>query len=286
MTRWMHSVIENRSPMDPIETGWEAKLEPLKTVKAVIFDIYGTLLISGTGDVGSADVSTKEHLIRDAVEAAGIRTDEQNVPTTAQLHDAIRDQNGRCLSADRPKPEVDIVAIWRSVLHQNGILASTRQTNQLAAEYESRMNATWPMPGAASLLSGLAECGLKLGIVSNAQQFTIPLIEELGGNFGVDSLFDPNLCVFSYRYRQAKPAARLFDVLCVGLDRLGILPLDALYVGNDRLNDVWAASRAGLRTAWFAGDKRSLRARDDDERLQGLPHDLILTRLDQLATCF
>ena len=60
---------------------------------------------------------------------------------------------------------------------------------------------------------------------------------------------------------------------------------EAVYVGNDMLNDVWAASEAGLRTAWFAGDSRSCRPREDDSRCRGLVPDVVLTSLMQLPEC-
>ena len=59
----------------------------------------------------------------------------------------------------------------------------------------------------------------------------------------------------------------------------------AIYVGNDRLNGVWAANQAGLRTAWFVGDRRSMRDRADDARMQGLQQDLVITDLMQLQQC-
>ncbi len=57
---------------------------------------------------------------------------------------------------------------------------------RLAAEYEARTNPTWPMPGARQLLQRLAQAEIPMGIVSNAQTFTIPLVEDLvGGNLNV-----------------------------------------------------------------------------------------------------
>lgn len=284
---WYDAVIDRRSPLEPIATGVEPKLERLTGIRAVVFDIYGTLVISGSGDVGSADErDLGGDPLAAALRAVGIEENAVHRVSIAALHAEIRRSNQARQSESCPKPEVDIVRVWRRVLFDCGIPSvSTEQCNRLAAEYESRANPTWPMPGAAELLGQLRQHNLSLGIVSNAQQFTIPLVEDFAGVFGVNSVFDQNLCVFSYRYRQAKPAPRLFDVLCDGLHNAGIAPEQAIYVGNDRLNDVWAARRAGLRTAWFVGDQRSLRDRADDPRVVPLPHDIVLTRLDQLADC-
>ncbi len=283
---WYHAVVAHRVPLQPIGTGRPAKLEKLVGIKAVIFDVYGTLVISGSGDVGSADETDRGEQLSAALAAVGIDAADASGVSIDALHDEIRRVNQQRQSEACPKPEVDIVEVWRRTLAACGVASvSTAQVNRLAAEYEARANPTWPMPGAAELLRTLRARDLKLGIVSNAQQFTIPLVEDIGGGFGVDSVFDRNLCVFSYRYRHAKPSPRLFDVLCQGLHRAGIAPSQAVYVGNDRLNDVWSAGRAGLRTAWFVGDRRSLRSREDDPRVAELPHDLVLAHLDQLADC-
>lgn len=40
------------TPLEPKPTGMEPWLEPLQGIKAVLFDVYGTLLISASGDIG------------------------------------------------------------------------------------------------------------------------------------------------------------------------------------------------------------------------------------------
>jgi putative hydrolase of the HAD superfamily len=45
------------------------------------------------------------------------------------------------------------------------------------------------------------------------------------------------------------------------------------------LNDIFAASRAGFRTALFAGDRRSLRLRDGDSRVAGVSPDRVIREL-------
>ena len=69
------------------------------------------------------------------------------------------------------------------------------------------------------------------------------------------------------------------------LRRRNILPQEAVYVGNDMLNDVWAAKQIGMKTAWFVGDRRSARERSDDSRCAKLSPDLVITSLPQLLEC-
>jgi putative hydrolase of the HAD superfamily len=48
------------------------------------------------------------------------------------------------------------------------------------------------------------------------------------------------------------------------------------------LNDIQGAASAGFKTALFAGDRRSLRLRENDPRVQTRP-DAVLLRLDDAA---
>ncbi len=62
----------------------------------------------------------------------------------------------------------------------------------------------------------------------------------------------------------------------------GIAPQEALYVGNDMLNDIYCAQKTGFKTALFAGDVRSLRLRKNHEEVQGIVPDITITALSQL----
>ena len=55
-----------------------------------------------------------------------------------------------------------------------------------------------------------------------------------------------------------------------------------LYVGNDMLNDIYPAAKAGFKTALFAGDSRSLRLRKDKPKCKYLSADIVITDLIQL----
>ncbi|MGA0334565.1 MAG: HAD family hydrolase [Kiritimatiellia bacterium] len=83
--------------------------------------------------------------------------------------------------------------------------------------------------------------------------------------------------------KEAKPSLRLYQNLLEKLKE--IKPEECLFVGNDMLNDVMPAQRVGMRTALFAGDRRSLRLRSGDSRVQGVEPDLVLTHLNQLMEC-
>ena len=286
---WVDGILQHQMKMQPLETAVESKLQPLTGIMAVVFDVYGTLVISGSGDVGSADTVGRDSLICQTLEEFDLLGELESLPNAASLQRKIQQLNRERADQNCPNPEVDIVEVWRQLLAEAGWSFKPSQIQRvvrLATRYEALANPTWPMPRATQLLQQLKQSGLALGIVSNAQIFTPCLVNNLFGKTGLEEGgFSLDLCVFSNRYRQAKPGPRLFEVLLRGLLSRGILPNEAVYVGNDMLNDVWAASEAGLRTVWFAGDRRSCRPRQDDSRCQGLSPDVVLTDLMQLPEC-
>ena len=138
------------------------------------------------------------------------------------------------------------------------------------------------MPNLKKTLLKCREKGLLMGIVSNAQFFTPLLFEWFLKSRPPGLGFHPDLTLYSYRFGYAKPSLRLFRRAAETASALGIDRQSILYVGNDMLNDIRPASVVGFKTALFAGDGRSLRPRESDDRCWGLTPDLIVTDLRQL----
>lgn len=276
-------------PLQPLPTRYPSRIQRISGIRAVIFDIYGTLVISGSGEVGSADIRLRSEAFAPALRAAGVDVAElpEDDPEsmTRRLSEIIVEHQERSLRRGVAYPEVDILAVWQQWLRHVGQVRFADRigsVRRLAAEFEARANPSWPMTGAISTLRRVAATGFPMGIVSNAQFFTLEMLRSALGGEPREIGFDMDLSVLSYRYGHAKPGPKLFDVLCAALVRRGIAPAETLYVGNDMLNDVAAASRAGLRTALFAGDQRSLRLREGDQRIAGRTADVVLSDLAEL----
>jgi putative hydrolase of the HAD superfamily len=260
-----------------------------------LFDVYGTLLVSISGDVGSGPVRGRAAAV-EASWTAMARTGNAPaaLPVAAEsiveLQEAtIRRHHAHAQQQGTEYPEVDIVEIWREVFAElathagDGVAQVDPQ--RWALEYEAAVNPVWPMPGLVECLGELRGAGLLLGLVSNAQFFT-PLVFAAAAGGTVKGLgFDEELLLFSCQHGHAKPGEYLYREAADRLARRGIDPEATLYVGNDLLKDILPASRVGFRTALFAGDARSLRRREGDARVQGIEPDLVLTELRQLPQC-
>lgn len=276
----------NSAPLEPLPTGVSPRLAPIEGIRAVLFDVYGTLLVSASGDIS---LSSGVGLGGAAEQACG----EAGLVLTCcvgdQVVEALNAEIKRQHEASRAEfPEVDIHQVWRNALQQlldDGCIdwiPNDQEIDQLAVEYETRVNPVWSMPGLEECLAAVRMAGLAMGIVSNAQSFTKQLFPALTGAPSADLGFADELCVWSYEHLQAKPGRFLYDRVAEALASLGIIPGEVLYVGNDMRNDVAPAAAVGFRTVLFAGDARSLRTREGDSMVEGVEPDAVVTDLRQI----
>lgn len=270
------------SPLAPRPAGETPILPVIAGVEAVVFDIYGTLIISGAGDISLADGTSSEQAMAEALAVAGLSAERASRSAESAAEDYQRLVAGQqaALSASGVEfPEVEIREVWRELLAQHGLAdPSPARVEEVAVAYECAANPVWPMPGLAETFAGLKARGLRLGIVSNAQFYTPHLFPAFLGKSLEELGFDPELMVFSYQLGEGKPSRRLY----AELKERGLDPRRTLYVGNDRLKDIWPAGEEGFRTVLFAGDQRSLRWRRDDPRLECVAPEAVITGLGQV----
>lgn len=289
--------LDSSEQLTPIPTTFcpNLKTDSKEKIKAVIFDIYGTLLISSSGDIDQASLN-KDNM-RAAMEAGGFDfthcKEQACIFLLEQLQEQVKQQHTALKVKGHPFPDVDIFKVWKGMFEaaQNrGLIKLTGNESweDTIMVFELLSNRVYPMPGMKEVLLEIKEMGLPIGIVSNAQFYT-PIIMNyfLTGEFSTNQhidLFDEDLSVYSYKELRAKPDTALFDKFIPVLNsKYNIEPSETIFVGNDMLKDVYTATKAGLRTVLFAGDERSLRLREDDQRVKGLFPDFIINDLKQLT---
>jgi len=269
---------ENRKPLYPIATGLHPKGRLPKKAKAILFDIYGTLFISGSGDIGS---SKKELKNTDLLEKLfkGFSIKEPVDKILNHFFHTIEKTHARLKKNGIDFPEVEIDRIWMEVLG----IDDREKVHHFAASYEMIVNPVFPMPHLPEILAFCREKQILMGIVSNAQFFTLDLFEKFLNAEPEKLGFDPDLIFLSYKFGYAKPSLFLFQKAVSKLAARNITPDAAVYAGNDMLNDIYAARKAGFKTALFAGDKRSLRLRAENPQCKNMTPDIVITDLIQLV---
>ncbi len=267
-------------PMEPIPTGMPVGgcLKP--PIRCLLCDIYGTLFISGSGDL-----STARRQARPLSQIAGL-LDRYHLSMKPEelferLYDAVDQYHRNRKKIGIPYPEVRIEQIWNTLL---GI--DDECLMHFAVEFEMIVNPVWPMPHLKTLLEVCRQSKIRLGIISNAQFFTPWLFEWFLGQRPEDLGFDNDLIFYSYASGVAKPSPSLFKTASQRLDMMGIAAQQTVYIGNDMRKDIIPSHHAGFQTVLFAGDARSLRldknVSADLAATPGNMPDLVVTDFEQL----
>ncbi len=266
--------------LEPMPCPVDPTIHDLKQFRILIFDIYGTLFISNAGDIAAHQQKHAELIQKSFHEFDTMLESSEAKEISAALQVLIEQEHQRKRSANI-HPEIDIVALWNEIL-QTEILRSRSKTldpQSVAIEFELRSNPVWPMPGLESILSAVKS--MPWGIVSNAQFYTQLLFPAFFGKTVAE--LGCRSATWSYELGIAKPTVSIFEqTVNFYKQEYHIDASELLYVGNDMRNDVLAASSAGLQTALFAGDRRSLRLREDDPCCRNVQPSCIITELEQL----
>jgi len=274
---------EPRPTLDPPRpVSFPSQVEKLFDIRAVIFDVYGTLLRYWKPEFSSETGKEQalQRSFRKTADYFGItpflekmNAEEPPEKTLKDLYQGLIALNHeKTLKKGLSYPEVRIEEIWGVILlmlKRHGYDPASAQLGEerdlakcMAYHYNGTALGRGLYPGVASSLLALKNNNLQLGIVSNAQFYTpIDLTLFLRDqNEGIDDyreLFEEDLVVYSSIEGVAKPNPALFQRLFDSLYEYHILPEQTVYVGNDLSQDVRPAKRAGMRTAFFAGDAQS-----------------------------
>jgi putative hydrolase of the HAD superfamily len=128
------------------------------------------------------------------------------------------------------------------------------------------------MPGAGDVLRALRQRAVLLGIASNSQPYTLRELDQALATASLDrSLFEPDLCFWSFQHGFSKPDPHVFRLLRARLAARDIKPFETMMVGDREDNDMTPARTEGWRT-WqlVSGDTSAL----DQGNWPGLAREL------------
>ncbi len=291
-------LLEQQKKITPLVPSIDPDYRKDTSIKALIFDIYGTLLISSWAE--GTDWKAIPGNLKTALDYNSIRLTSQDNKPTGQLlmkilnllREKITAYYAQQKSEDVPFPEMNIVKIWEQTLihaREKGWIKYPDDVDfhNLTLTFELLNNRAWPMPDMMEVIHQLSDKKFPLGIISNAQFYTPRVMNYfLSGSYKESETvdcFDPDLTVFSYKLLRGKPDVALFEKLIPVLKtKYNLKPEQVAYVGNDMKKDVYTARQAGFKTILFAGDKNSVRWRKDDPGIDGVKPDFIITELKQL----
>ena len=277
----LESVADDNVVLEPVN--YPANSQKLYDIRAVICDIYGTIINYWRPQFGSKDDRTNSLLqaFKTVIDRFGMRETLEKLNPKDTPENTINDFYNGLIALSHEKsakkgvefPEVKIEEIWGvifAILKRNGYTYSQYcQCSEsdfprfVAYTYNFYSLGRSLYPGVVNAFTELKNANIVNGIVSNAQFYTpvdLTLMFRGQSNEQIDDfseLFEPDLTFFSYEYGVAKPNPLLFRRLYDALYEYQILPEQTVFVGNDLATDIQAAAEVGMKTAFFCGDQKS-----------------------------
>jgi FMN phosphatase YigB (HAD superfamily) len=282
----------------------EPHCDPLPGVKAVLWNVYGTLIRITDGELLH---ETPDRLRMEVALDKTIRefnmwhsmTRKPGAPWEYLLSVYRRLVEDQRLAGTRrfgDVPEVDSARVWRKIvdrLLQKEYSYDRLQygdedalSEKIAYFFHSMLQGHEAAPEAAAALSAVASAGVPQGLLADAQCFTlVQLIRDLqrdDPSVTMAKLFRPELVTLSHCEGVRKPSMSLFAGAYRGLKGLGLEPGDVLYVSTKVAGDLAVARSIGFQTAVYAGEKLGLSATVDDLQNPETCPDRLLTQLSQI----
>ncbi len=224
-------------------------------IKGILFDLGDTLL-----DFGPVD--TLKLFAEGARGAyAYLQRISQPLPKFAKFHRRqLRAVQWHVLKSHLTRREFNSLDVLGRTGRAMGHNLTPEQTEELAwLWYEPISRCVTVEDGLGEILEGFRRDGLALAVVSNT---FVPgqVLDRHMAQLGLLEYFPTRL--YSCDVRHRKPHPKIFS-MC--LERLGILPGEAIFVGDKLRADVAGAARVGMITILKdpSGARRSRRIRPD-----------------------
>lgn len=278
--------------------------KPLEGIRAVTWSVYGTLLRISDGELvfDVPDALRRQVALEKTIEEFHMwqSMTRKPGPPWEQMYDQYkRLVEDRQMAGTRHKgdaPEVDSSAIWRTIVErlqqkEYHYEASTYGDMDAFSEkisyfFHSSLQGVEASPQAREALLAVSDAGLRQGLLSDGQSFTlVQMLRALRAQGTLPApggLFDLDCVILSFQHGVRKPSKSLYRAAVECFRDHGVAPEEILHVGSRVSDDLAIAKRFGMKTALYAGDKLSLRATKEEMKDPALRPDRLLTDLAQI----
>jgi len=213
-------------------------------IQAVFFDCYNTLIEIGTDE----DDPLTWQLLSSWLSYQGVAIGARDL-----MHEYRRTCREQAVRQGESYPEIDVEAIFVQICRDHRLwdLDARRVGRRAARTFRAAsVRKKKVFPESLRLLEHLR--GLPMGIVSNGQRV---FSEHELRHLGLRGYFD--VLVFSSDLGFKKPDPRIF---VYALEKLGVDPENALFIGDSYRNDILAPRAIGMhsmfiRDAWGLPDR-------------------------------
>lgn len=279
-------------------------LPPLPGIRAVLWNVYGTLLCISDGELKCEvdndllmEVALEKTIHEFKMWNSMSRKPGQPSAYMREIYQKGLNELRLAPTAGERYPEIAVERIWENIVKKlfqkeytfdAGFYGSLNEfSKKIAYFFHTSLQRTVCYPGSAEALRCVAESGLTQGLLTDGQCFTAAQLsrglqcQEAG--FDLNGVVPLNNRWISCDHRCRKPSENLFKVALRGMRERGVEPNEILHVGSSVTRDIAPAKKAGMRTALFAGDRGSLAATPEQLKDAANRPDALLTELPQIA---
>jgi FMN phosphatase YigB (HAD superfamily) len=278
-------------------------LPHLEGVRAVLWNVYGTLLAITEGELKFEvdnnllmNVALDKTIHEFKMWGSMSRKPGQPADYMREIYKKALDEQRLAPSSDK-HPEIRSEKIWESIIKKlfqkdykfdSGFFGSLNDYSQKVAYFfHASLQGTGCYDNSATAIRFVAERDVLQGLLSDGQCFTpTQLARGLtrpDESTKIDDLIAPDARVLSFEHAARKPSDTLFQAAAVAISAHGMAPHEILHIGSSLPRDIAPAKKWGMRTALFAGDRASLIASPEQLKDPNYRPDALLTDLAQVS---
>lgn len=279
-------------------------LKKLPMVKAVTWNVYGTLLSIAGGEF------VREHPQKFIMDLALEKTIQEfkmwkamsrkpGLPSEYMrvMIQKVVDELNFQVDRGEKHPEIPVERIWEGIvkkLLQNEYVIDAGKYGTLeeyavkiAYFFHRSLQGVGAELEAADTLQWIKEHHYWQGLLADGQCFTSLQLKkclvEQNPQCQLDHCIPSSHRVLSHALRAKKPSERLFREMIHRLRSNNITPEETLHISNDLTNDLAPARKLGFITCLYTGDSKSLRVTPELVNDKVLRPVVMITRLSQVA---
>lgn len=278
-------------------------LPTLRGVRAVLWNVYGTLLAIPGGELLFEhpqplimEVALDKTI--DEFKMWGSMSRKPGQPSEYMRHLYAQELMLQKSSGGPERyPEILAERIWEALIKKlfqkeyqfdAGFYGSLNEyARKVAYFFHSSLQGTAAQEGAATAIQLVQDTGRVQGLLADAQCFTTVQLNRAlkaqESNLNFDAVLPSAFRVLSCEVRARKPSETLFRQAVAALAAKGIRPEETLHVGTRLVRDIAPAKKMGLRTVLYVGDKGAVEATPELLKDQHHRPDAMLTELPQIA---
>lgn len=268
-------------------------------VKAVLWNVYGTLLAVPTGELqfeatvdwvteAALDKTIKEFKMWNSMSRKPGAPAAYMRELFKKAYDVVRLTGGGEVKAELIWDDIVKKLMTKEYSYDAGQYGPPSEyVKKIAYFYHASIQGSGCYPGAAEALRTVADGGRKQGLLADGQCFTpaqlLKGLREQDPHAELGAWLPGELRVLSADHGVKKPDEDLFRTALAAVRAKGVQPAEVLHVGSSLTRDIAPAKKLGMKTALFAGDKASLQATGEQLKDPHFRPDVLLTELTQIA---